>query len=82
MNKTHQEYQSHRERVHQGQEVKWYLSRREVLNRFGIGNTTLYRWMESKEVNFPRPVYLSPKSPRWSQSSLETWEQERQEASL
>ena len=82
MNNTHQPYRSHREQVHQQEAVKEYLTRSELLKRYNIGNTTLYRWMNSEEINFPPPVYLSPRSPRWAESALKSWEQERKEASL
>ena len=80
MNSTYQPYQSHRERVHQEETAKKYLSRSELLQRYNIGNTTLYRWLNSKEINFPVATYFSIRTPRWKVSELEAWEQERKDA--
>ena len=59
---------------------KEYLTRLELLHRYSVGNTTLYRWMNSDDINFPSPIYLSPRSPRWSKHDLEVWEAKRKEA--
>ena len=56
-----------------------YQSRSNVLKRYEIGNTTLYRWIESDQ--FPQPVQLGPRCVRWLESDLEQWEKERLEAS-
>ncbi|WP_422462576.1 MULTISPECIES: helix-turn-helix transcriptional regulator [unclassified Endozoicomonas] len=53
-----------------------YLTRKEVLQRFLIGNTTLYRWLKSDQ--FPQPVRLGPRCIRWSEASIIRWEQQRQ----
>ena len=82
MNRTYQPYQSKREQVHQEKTEKKYLSRSELLQRYNIGNTTLYRWLNSKEINFPAATYLSVRTPRWKVSELEAWELERRNASL
>lgn len=47
-----------------------YQSRKEVLNRLGIGNTTLYRWLN--EGHFPKPVRLAndASAGNWKTSKL------------
>ena len=82
MNSTYQPHQSQHEQVHQEKIEKKYLSRSELLQRYNIGNTTLYRWLNSKEINFPAATYLSVRTPRWKVSELEAWELERRNASL
>ena len=76
MNTQCQSYQSNNETVSQ---QALFLSRQQVLTRYGIGNTTLYRWINDDSVNFPKPVQMGPRCVRWSISRLEQWEQERQE---
>ena len=56
-----------------------YLTRKEVLTRYGIGNTTLYRWIQDDSVRFPVPVQLGPRCVRWKLSELERWEAEREQ---
>ena len=51
-----------------------YLTRKEVLQRFLIGNTTLYRWI--KDGQFPQPVRFGPRCIRWKLEQLENWEKE------
>lgn len=82
MNKIYAEYRSKREEKNLGKVVKKYLKRSDLLRRYNIGNTTFYRWLDSEEIKFPPPVYLSPRSPRWEESVIEEWEQKRKEASL
>ncbi|WP_257252743.1 AlpA family transcriptional regulator [Endozoicomonas sp. SESOKO3] len=79
MNSIYQPYQSHRERVNKDETAKKYLTRSELLQRYNIGNTTLYRWLNSKEIGFPSPTYFSVKTPRWKVSELEEWELKCQE---
>ncbi|WP_252177481.1 AlpA family phage regulatory protein [Endozoicomonas sp. 4G] len=60
------------------QQPQTYLTRQQVLTRYGIGNTTLYRWMQDSEVSFPKPVQMGPRCVRWKMSELEAWEEKRQ----
>ncbi|OQX36398.1 MAG: hypothetical protein B0D91_09110 [Oceanospirillales bacterium LUC14_002_19_P2] len=55
-----------------------YLTRNEVLTRYGIGNTTLYRWIGDEEIRFPKPVQLGARCVRFLESALEQWEEKRQ----
>ncbi|MBO9482274.1 AlpA family phage regulatory protein [Salinisphaera sp. G21_0] len=55
-----------------------YLSRQQVLNRYGISNTTLYRWIQDDAVSFPQSVQMGPRSVRWKVVDLEAWEEKRQ----
>ena len=76
MNTQSQTNQPAREVVTRQSEI--YLSRKEVLARYGIGNTTLYRWMNERDVNFPKPLQMGARCVRWKQSELEAWEEKRQ----
>ncbi|WP_263081280.1 AlpA family phage regulatory protein [Endozoicomonas sp. Mp262] len=54
-----------------------YLTRQQVLARYGIGNTTLYRWIGDEQVKFPKQKHLGIRCIRFSESELEAWEAER-----
>ena len=54
-----------------------YLTRSQVLSRYSIGNTTLYRWIKDSSVVFPKPMRLGARTVRWSMAKLEKWEAER-----
>ena len=56
-------------------EKKANLTRKQVLSRYDIGNTTLYRWLQ--EGLFPQPVRYGPRTIRWRESDLVKWEQQR-----
>ena len=51
-----------------------FLRRKELLARYGIANTTLYRWIE--EGRFPPPLKLAPgaKAAGWLLSEIENFE--------
>ena len=57
-----------------------YLTRRQLLTHYGIGNTTLYRWIKDSSVRFPTPVQFGPRCVRWKLSDLKAWELSREEA--
>lgn len=54
-----------------GRRAERILRRREVLDRVGIGQSTLYDWM--KRGAFPRPVALGARLVGWRESDIETW---------
>ena len=54
-----------------------YLTRAEVLTRYRIGNTTLYRWIHDEEIQFPKPVHLGARCVRFLVSALDQWEEQR-----
>ncbi|WP_211825313.1 helix-turn-helix transcriptional regulator [Kistimonas asteriae] len=54
-----------------------YLTRTEVLSRYGIGNTTLYRWIHDEEIQFPKPIQLGARCVRFLVSALDQWEEQR-----
>ena len=61
--------------------TKKYLSNQKVRARYGIGNTTLYRWINDDEINFPKPKQLGHRCVRWLESELEKWEAQRADKS-
>jgi len=52
------------------------LRRREVLDRVGVGQSTLYDWMKRGE--FPRPVALGSKLVGWRESDVTAWIESRE----
>ncbi len=52
-----------------------YLRRPAVKARYGIGDSTLYRWI--RDGRFPPPVQLGPQAVGWRVSDLEAWERSR-----
>lgn len=46
-----------------------------VLEKFGISETTLRRWMSSER--FPRPRQLGPRAVGWVAAEVDTWLEER-----
>jgi hypothetical protein len=49
---------------------------RKVQERYDIADRTLDRWLESKTLNFPRPLVIN-KRRYWRIAELETWERAR-----
>lgn len=47
------------------------LSLPELRQRFGVGRSTIYRWIATG--GFPRPIKLSDSVNRWRESDVETW---------
>jgi len=45
--------------------------KRTVLEKFGISETTLRRWMD--ESAFPRPLQLGPRAVGWSAAECHEW---------
>lgn len=54
-----------------------YLNNAAVCKRYGIGNTTLYRWMNCSNIRFPRPIQFGLRAVRWKLEDLKTWEVEQ-----
>ena len=47
----------------------------EILEMLGISENTLRRMI--KEGGFPKPIYISPRSPRWWLSDIMKWLESR-----
>lgn len=43
----------------------------EVMNRVGLGRSTIYRWMS--EGKFPKPVQLGGHAVAWVEEEVECW---------
>jgi hypothetical protein len=52
---------------------------RKVQERYDIADRTLDRWLESKTLDFPRPVVIN-KRRYWRIAELEMWERARSAA--
>ena len=54
---------------------KYYPARR-VWERYDISDMTLYRWINSERMKFPKPVYLR-RLRHWNISDLKEWRLQR-----
>ncbi|WP_433925083.1 helix-turn-helix transcriptional regulator [Vreelandella sp. 21] len=55
--------------------TKGYLTTREVCERYSIGRTTLYRWMQRKSSPFPAPAISGNAGQnRWRIEDIENYE--------
>lgn len=50
-----------------------FLSARRVLDRYGVSDMTLYRWLHDKKMQFPQPCYFG-RLRFWRLGDLENWE--------
>jgi predicted DNA-binding transcriptional regulator AlpA len=46
-----------------------YLSIDEVAKRYGVGHSTVWRWVKNDD-RFPAPIKLSPGTSRWLEMEL------------
>lgn len=53
-----------------------FLPARQVWERYGVTQMTLWRWLRDPDLNFPRPHYLG-RYRYWKISDLEAWEATR-----
>lgn len=49
-------------------------SSKQVLERYDISRSSLYRWQEDKKVSFPRPIKIGAKL-YWRESDLDAFDQ-------
>lgn len=49
--------------------------KKSVLEKFGISETTMRRWM--KDEGFPRPKQLGPRAVGWLASEVDAWLKKR-----
>lgn len=54
-----------------------YLNDRQLAERFGVARASVWRWVKSADIAFPKPVSLSPGCTRWKLSDIEAWEASR-----
>lgn len=60
-----------------GAPIRRWLSRREVSERIGLGNTAIYGMIAAGE--FPRPVKIGGAT-RWVEAEVDAWMRAREEA--
>lgn len=56
-----------------------YFSDKQLAAKFGVGRSTIHRWVAMGE--FPKPVKLSQGCTRWRLDDVEAWEQTRAQVS-
>ncbi|WP_075882056.1 helix-turn-helix transcriptional regulator [Vreelandella massiliensis] len=56
-----------------------YLNSREIVERLGIGQSTLFRWV--REGRFPKPLRVGYRFSRWRIADVKRWEEEQLTAS-
>ncbi|WP_422136546.1 helix-turn-helix transcriptional regulator [Endozoicomonas sp. ALD040] len=61
--------------MHQKDYSRQYLTYKQVCSRYGIGSTTLYRWIEQGRL--PEGDKIGPRARRWNIRDLLKWERER-----
>ncbi len=61
--------------MHQKDYSQQYLTYKEVCSRYGIGSTTLYRWIADKRL--PEGDKIGPRARRWNISDLLKWERDK-----
>ena len=44
----------------------------EVAARLGITRGTLYKILKA-DPDFPRPIHITPKNPRWREGDIDAW---------
>ena len=49
-----------------------YLSPRAVCERLQVGRSTLTYWQRTNP-EFPKPIYLGPRSPRYVEAEIQAW---------
>ena len=54
-----------------------YLRMSELTGKIQLNRRTVYRILKD-DATFPRPIYVRPRSPRWSLSAVEAWLRGRQ----
>ncbi len=52
-----------------------YLTSKEVCSRYGIGSTTLYRWIAEKKL--PEGDKIGQRARRWNINDLLKWERDK-----
>jgi len=52
-----------------------YLSSRQVCEKLGVSRATLYRLR--KDPGFPAPAYLTSRLPRWVETEIDRWVEQR-----
>jgi predicted DNA-binding transcriptional regulator AlpA len=53
-----------------------FLPARQVLERYSVSDMTLFRWLRSPQMKFPRPVYFG-RLRFWRERDLTSWERSR-----
>ncbi|UYZ85526.1 AlpA family phage regulatory protein [Entomomonas sp. E2T0] len=50
---------------------------KEVINKLGIGKSTIYDWLDVKspryDASFPKPIKLNAKSIGWLSTEIDHW---------
>ena len=53
-----------------------WLNVRQVAERICVTRGTVYKILD-RDSDFPRPVYPTPKSPRWKAAAVDAWMESR-----
>ena len=51
-----------------------FLRDKEVAARYDVSRPTIHRWVKNEDMDFPKPVRLSPGTSRWKMSDLVAYE--------
>lgn len=58
-----------------------YVPARFVLERYSTNQMTLWRWIRSEHLGFPKPIYIG-RQRFWNLGELEAWEARQRERSM
>lgn len=61
--------------IHEAPTVERFFRRRQVLEMFGLANSTLYAFI--KQGRFPKPVPIGNRIVGWRESDLIKWQKSR-----
>ena len=51
-----------------------FVSTRKLVERYGVSDRTIDRWLASEALEFPQPILIN-KRRYWRLSDIEAWEQ-------
>lgn len=58
-----------------------FLTANDIAARYRVSKMTLWRWIKSEEVNFPKPIYIN-KRRYFRIADIAKWESERGNGSV
>lgn len=57
-----------------------FLNVKEVAQKFSVTRSTVYRWLQDPNMNFPQPIKIGHAT-RWDEDELNAWVQVLKEKS-
>ena len=57
---------------------KRFLSAKQLRERYGVSDMTLWRWIRHHELNFPQPVYINGRR-FWAEAGVDAFDERQQQ---